>query len=137
MGFRAKFTTALDLRAHRPNEWVLLQPLRYWAASGVAYGVPAGFVTDLASIPRPARVLFSPNGSSRRPAVLHDWLYCSRIVDRRRADDLFREALGVEGVGWITRQTLWAAVRMGGWVYWNRRTHGLDQEDFAESTDDA
>lgn len=127
------FLTPLDLRAAGPDEWVLLASLRYQPGTGQVIVAPAGFVTDLASIPRPARALISPNGASRRAAVLHDWLYCYRRYTRQQADALFLEALQAEGVGWVTRRAMWAAVRAGGWVYWNRRQDGLGPEDFADA----
>ena len=127
-----RFESSLDLRATSPDQWVLLQALRYQPVEGRPIVVPAGFVTDLASIPRPARALISPNGASRRAAVLHDWLYCLRAGTRSEADALFLEALEAEGVGWITRRTMWLAVRAGGWVYWNRRVDGLNGDDFTD-----
>jgi len=128
-----QFLTTLDVRAMpTPDEWVLLAPLRYQPATGRPVTVPAGFVTDLASIPRPARALVSPNGTSRRAAVLHDWLYCLRAGARAEADALFLEALEADGVGWFTRRVMWLAVRAGGWVYWGRRADGLTGDDFTD-----
>ena len=66
----------------------------------------------------------------RRPAVLHDWLYCLKTGSRADADQLFLEALKAEGVGWAARWSMYTGVRAGGWVYWNRR-QGLELDDFA------
>lgn len=123
------FLSSLDLRAHEPGEWVLLSQLVYRAADGWKHQVPQYFITDLASIPRLARPAIDRNGRSRRPAVLHDWLYCLHESTRSQADELFLEALEAEGVGWFTRRTMWLAVRAWGWRYWNART-GVTHEDF-------
>lgn len=125
------FLTQLDLRAYQPNEWLVINPLQYRSISGALYTVPAGFVTDLASIPAMVRVIISPNGPSRRAAVLHDWLYCLHAGTRQEADALFLEALEAEGVNWVVRHTMWVAVRSGGWMYWRNR-NGVTSDDFAD-----
>lgn len=126
------FLTPLDLRAYKPDEWVLLSALSYKAEDGARYCVPAGFITDLASIPQVLRGLYHQTGKSRRAAVLHDFLYCIQLSTRAEADALFLEALKSEGVGVLVRWSMWAGVRAGGWVYWNKRAagEGLDNSDF-------
>lgn len=124
------FSGPLDLRAHLPGEWLLLSSVAYSARDGRQITVPAGFITDLASIPPLLRPVFDPADASRLPAVLHDWLYCSQQMTRAQADGLFLEALERSGVGFVRRWAMYAGVRAGGWLYWNRRD-GLTQEDFA------
>lgn len=124
------FDGPLDLRVWVPGEWVVLGDVNYTALDGSRFTIPRTFITDLASIPRPAQAIFAIDDATRMPAVLHDWLYCSRLVERDRADDLLREALARAGVNWVKRQTIWSAVRAGGWVYFNRRD-GIAGEDFA------
>lgn len=125
------FLKPLDLRAYRPGEWVVLSVLIYVALNALRYTVPRGFITDLASIPRLLRGLYSQTGLSRRAAVLHDYLYCLQCTTRAEADALFLEALAAEGVGWFTRYSMFLAVRSGGWVYWNRRAENcIDAGDF-------
>jgi len=137
------FIGELDVRAYRghDDEWVVLSDM-WWrdAAFAVALGapelaeikVPRGFVTDLASIPRPLRGLLDVNGPSRRAAPLHDYLYCSQPCLRAQADALFHFALATEGVGLIDRNIYYAGVRGGGWYYWNKRLRDphLRAEDF-------
>lgn len=49
---------------------------RIWPGEGESVIlVPAGFVTDFASIPWGVRNLFPPNGPWARPAIIHDLLY--------------------------------------------------------------
>lgn len=127
----ARFETPLDLRAHVPGEWVVLSLLQYRSANGRLYRVPPRFITDLASLPGIVQPAIDRNGKSRRPAVLHDFLYCLHQDTREQADALFLEALQAEGIGWATRHVMWLAVRAWGWRYWNKRD-GMTEEDFAD-----
>lgn len=111
------FTTPLRLEATRPGHWVLLSDLR-WEGDDFAHVVPAGFETDLASVPRLFRWALNRNGASRRPAVLHDHLYATQVVSRARADEIFRQALQAEGVIAPGIALYWLGVRVGGWVAW-------------------
>lgn len=77
--------------------------------------VPAGFVTDFASIPRALWNLFPPMGRYGKAAVVHDFLYRCTDVDRATCDRVFLEAMETLGVGWFTRRTMWLAVRAFGW----------------------
>ena len=131
------FTTPLDLRVYDDREWIVLHDLE-WKSETAHVIVPRGFITDLASIPRPLRGLLDVTGPSRQPAVLHDYLYCRQAdaagnpVTRRWADDLFRIALAERGVSGPTRNVYWAGVRLGGWRYWGKRgSDPLNPDDFA------
>ena len=126
------FDAPLDLRAYTPDEWVVLNALTYRARDLRAFIVHKGFITDLASIPRLLRPVLDSNGKSRRPAVLHDSLYCRQLTRRADADLLFLEALELEGVGWAERTALYLGVRSFGWLYWRKRSAGLTPDDFAE-----
>lgn len=134
-----RFVTKLKVTDHLPNEWRLLASLIYYTSDKYchAIAVPKGFITDLASIPAALRMIFNPNGESRKAAVLHDWLYCSRIYPRMEADAIFREALLVCGVSAPVAWAMWAGVRAGGWLYYNRRKQKpLGADDFAEDVED-
>lgn len=126
------FVTRLSLEEHLqggesvPGEWVLLKNLAYIAKDGRRFVVPRGFVTDLASIPKVLRNVLDVNDKHRRAAVLHDYLYVTQQVTRAEADALFLEAMGVVGVEAPKRYIMWAAVRTGGWIYWNKRARDKD-----------
>lgn len=111
------FISTLDVRHVGPNRFELLNAL-VWATADHVIEVPAGFVTDLASVPRLARPFLDINGRSAKPAVLHDWLYTSQTMPRGDADALFLEALRAEGVRLAGPWIYWAGVRVGGWVAW-------------------
>jgi hypothetical protein len=71
--------------------------------------VPAGFPTDLCSLPPIARPFIPIAGRMAKPALLHDWLLEQGDA---RAADVFAEALAVAGVGQSLRWIMVAAVRV-------------------------
>lgn len=80
--------------------------------------VPAGFQTDLASVPRLPIIYLLAGGTSTEAAVVHDWLYSSHQVTRSMADAVLREASAVTGVPAWRRWMVWAGVRIGGASHW-------------------
>lgn len=77
--------------------------------------VPAGFITDFASIPRVLWNILPPTGKYTKAAVLHDWLYrTTNLATRKQADDVLLEAMKVCGVSWWQRVAIYSGVRVGG-----------------------
>ncbi len=124
------FPAPLDLR-HMPGSFYLtLNPFPYKGARD-EWTVPAGFHTDLTSVPRPFRWLIDVGGDHAPAAVLHDYLTRpqDRTVElsrgtsttRRRppvprsdADGVFRRILHRDlGVSAPRRWLMWAGVRVG------------------------
>lgn len=115
---KGKFSTPLDLRATNPGEWQLLSPLVYTSNAGDIYIVPAGMITDLASIPKLLRPAIDRNGLSRPAAVLHDYLYLIGSLSRKQADKLFLEALLSCGVSsFVAKGMYWSVRAFGGGRY--------------------
>ncbi len=107
------FPAPLDLR-HMPGSFKLtLNPFPYFGARD-AWTVPAGFRTDLTSVPRLFRWLIDVDGDHAPAAVLHDYL-CRwpAPVDRSDADGVFRRVLYELGVSAPRRWFMWAGVRVG------------------------
>lgn len=95
---------------------VVLDPLLYVDAKGRSWTVPAGFVTDGASIPRELWSLIgSPfTGRYRVAAIFHDAAYCALGVAKDDADCMLREAAIELGCpGWVA-DALYEGVRLGG-----------------------
>lgn len=97
---------------------------------GALVTVPAGYVTDFASVPKIPLAWLAAGGTAYEAAVIHDWLYTvhsdnGKPITRAQADAVFREAIGVSedsnAPGWL----MWLAVRMGGWRSW--AAQGPDQ----------
>jgi hypothetical protein len=104
--------------------WILERPLHYYSKlTNVEYEVPVGFVTDFATVPRWAVIYLLTANTGHRAALLHDYLYRLKLVKRRCADAIFFEALVVDGEPLWRCYLMWAGVRLGGWVAWNRKKH--------------
>jgi len=102
--------------------------------SGDRITVPAGFVTDFASIPWILwRLLlwWLPYWAKySKAAVLHDWLYrakeiMGKLITRKKADKIFLESMLVEWRHhWSGRAIAYVeywAVRLFGWPAWHWR----------------
>jgi hypothetical protein len=114
------------------GKWMLVRPLHYRSVAGELIIIPAGFLTDLASIPRAFHWLIPVNGKHRAPAILHDYLFVVQDRPRADVDALFLEAMAGAGVRWTQRTAMYAAVRLGGWVPWqhNTRSQAGNREAF-------
>lgn len=80
--------------------------------------VPAGFVSDLASVPRVPGVFDLLGDRFHRAAYVHDWLYTAHPVDRETADRVLREAILASGGSVEQADAYFAGVRLGGWRRW-------------------
>jgi hypothetical protein len=98
--------------------------------------VPAGFVTDGASVPRIFWSILYPFGSYFPAALIHDYLYSKasdhltavKKIYRKEADLIFLQAMKDVGVGWLTRRTIYRAVRIGGWKGYKKTPIGMDMK---------
>ena len=110
-----------DLTVRRASDqlWEVVQPLVYRARRDT-FVVPAGFLTDFASVPRLAVWLFPRFGRYTLAAVLHDWLVtdglAGGVVSPRDADGLFRRVLRESDVPPVRRWLMWTGVRWGALV---------------------
>jgi hypothetical protein len=82
------------------------------------YEVPDGFLTDGASIPRLFWSILYPFGPYFPAALPHDYFYSPESdhlnLTRKQADLIFLQAMKDVGVDWLTRHTIYRAVRIGG-----------------------
>lgn len=116
---RERFPDELRLRKLNARNWQVVSPYRFHSRIIGTVTVPAGTVTDLASIPFFARCFVATDGEWTKPAVVHDFLYgpnARPAVSRRYADRAFHEAMTERGVSPILRTVIYLAVRLGGWV---------------------
>lgn len=122
-----RFTDLLILGTFRgehlyDDEWRLTHPLTYsWrlereGRAVVRYEVivPAGFQTDRSSIPRIFRSIIPRDGPHNLASILHDYLYETRMVSRKYADDLFFSFMTYCGTGNLRRWIMWGVVRAFG-----------------------
>ena len=117
-------------RALGDNYFKVTKSFRFYLSekqSDVWGYVPAGFLTDGASVPKPFWWLIPPWGPYGQAAVLHDIL-CETLtmfrkelpyqITRKQADELFYDAMKVAQVNLVVRSVMFAAVRawsMFGW----------------------
>lgn len=106
------------------GQWQLVEPLVYEAFDGKTYTVEPGFQSDFASVPRAPFSYWLTGNTAHRPAVLHDWLCRTDLVDREYADNLFFEAMLSVGVPRWRAQAMHLAVRSYS-EYLEGKKHGL------------
>lgn len=99
----------------RRGEWFLADPWR-WRE----FTIPQGYSTDLDSIPHIPGIHAIFKGRTRVAALLHDYLYSTGKVSRKRADELFLELMKEERVHRVYRELIYSTIRAFGWYRWNQ-----------------
>jgi hypothetical protein len=94
-------------------------PDRQQDKGAVPVVVPRGFVTDLASIPRPFWSIAAPTGKHGQAAIFHDWLYWQQAVERDVADHTFGQIMKDLNVPAALRSVIVNAVKMFGGSSWD------------------
>ena len=107
------FITDLTVTERSAGKWELTNDLVYQGKIET-FTIPAGFVTDFASVPRLFTWLVPSTGEYTKCAVLHDWLLETKAVSRCDADGIFRRTMREMGVAILRRRVMWAAVRVAG-----------------------
>lgn len=131
-GTMSKFTTPAILEMLDDYKWRLVERFAYYTELphsrlraeivgdadqmriGFFIDVPAGYETDLASVPRCLWMIFPPHGRYAKAAIVHDYLYSQAIGTKAFADNVFNEAMVVLGVPKWRRLTMYWAVRCFG-----------------------
>ena len=117
------------------HTWRLLADFAWRFRDGLVVVVPADFVSDKHSVPRPFWSLVPPHIYGRS-AIFHDWAYYRtgilrtfrdernqpvvKRMTRKECDLRYREMLADAGAGIVLRNTMYRAVRAGGWVAWRK-----------------
>ena len=116
----------VDVRQVTDDGWITLHELLYHATRE-DFTVPLHQPTDFASVPREF-VWFIPRyGRYTKAAILHDYLCRERVghgLERIEADAILRQAMREEGVSFMRRWIMWAAVR------WGALTKAADRKDW-------
>ena len=123
---RVEFISGPLLEPQEDEWWLVATPFEV-RIDGTPYAVPAGFRTDLDSVPRLPLVYWMAKGRAKKSAVLHDWLYAIQ-VPREWADKVMRAAMVTEGVGQPYRAMIYGAVRAFGEESYMKRKKPNDQD---------
>ena len=110
--------------------WELLEDFEFFGQV-----VKAGRITDFGSIPKFAKWFVDPVGILRPAFLIHDDLYnhLGKVVingnevkvTRLESDLRFLDIMVYIGTSLIKRNAVFQAVRLGGWVGWNRKKKEL------------
>jgi len=101
--------------------WRLLAPLVYESdVAATTIEVPAGFITDFASVPRVPLVFDWLGDRGNLAATVHDFLYTApHPFTRAIADAVLREALIAQGVAHEEAEAIYLGVHEFGGLYWD------------------
>jgi hypothetical protein len=116
------------------KRWVIRKEFFYFLKEdeGDKVSVPAGFVTDFASIPRYFWKALPRWGKYGNAAVVHDYLYATGLRKRKECDEIFLEAMSVLDVPLWKRYAMFYAVRWFGWIGYGSGGRFLEVSDEKE-----
>lgn len=122
---KSEFLTELKTELRGERIHILLSDLVYYSALlDAIITVPAGFETDLASVPRVPIIFTLWGDRAHREGVLHDGVYCVDFypkISYSEANKVFLEAMKSRGVpAWI-RYPMYSTVCMFGWKFFRKR----------------
>lgn len=96
------------------KQWRLLAPFSYLDPDHGLIEVPAGEVTDFASVPRLPLTFALLGQYGHAAAALHDHLYATGWLPRAAADRVLLNALRSSGIARWRAWLMWVGVRIGG-----------------------
>ncbi|HAE9564325.1 TPA_asm: DUF1353 domain-containing protein [Salmonella enterica subsp. enterica serovar Montevideo] len=112
----SKFTTPAIPEMPGHYNWRVYELFEFYLSDGNSdiISVPAGFITDLATIPRIFRALLPPDGKYTKAAIIHDWMYDNALRTKKEAAKIFLDGMTVLGVPKWKRLVMYQAVRIFG-----------------------
>ncbi|ANY16598.1 hypothetical protein AW878_02865 [Bordetella pseudohinzii] len=96
-----------------PPVFMTSHALRFSADAVNSMSVPAGFLTDLASIPKMLWWWQSPHEDTLAPAILHDYLYWEQPCSRDEADAVMYVSMIQVGMKKSTADRIYQGIRTG------------------------
>jgi hypothetical protein len=132
------FRGRLHLAHLRGRYWEVLTDFTFIDPLDNTYTVPAGFVTDGASVPRAIWWLYPPlGGAYDEAAAIHDYLYAHAEyftgddhghLSRGQADQVMRWAMEAKHLRGTAVVTIYRSLRLGGWIAWRRHRKARAKE---------
>lgn len=118
--------------------WILTGDATWYDKDLGFVTVPAGFMTDFASIPFMFRWWQTGStGPQRIASYFHDYMYAEQVGGKREADRVFREVMqAARPAGgkvrnfrsYLKRNIMWAALRVGGIFAWRSNGKNLAEK---------
>lgn len=143
MSFLGEVDLSPIKETNRRTVWKVVKSFSYFSERhNIIIGIPAGFLTDLASVPRIPIAWLLAGGTANAAAVVHDYLYHNKALVRaeteeigKRAsrkwiareicDDIFLQAMIDTRVPAWRRELIFFAVRSFGWLAYRKSKEGL------------
>ncbi|EDV0418050.1 DUF1353 domain-containing protein [Salmonella enterica subsp. enterica] len=112
----SRFTTPAILEMLGHYNWRVYKPFAFYLSDDESdvIEVPAGFITDLATIPHIFWILLPPDGKYAKAAIIHDYMYATALRTKKEADKIFLDGMTVLGVPRWKRTIMYYAVRIFG-----------------------
>ena len=108
--------------ANPEGNWTIFQSFK-WIGRFTEVEIPAGMITDFASIPRAFWPVLPPYGKHSLAAIVHDCLYLTRGMEGRfsryQCDLEFEFAMRLSEVNPVKRAIMFRAVRMFSTARWD------------------
>jgi len=97
--------------------WITLTKIEF-TVDLVRYTIPAGFVTDFASIPKFSRVTINRIGKAVMAYVIHDWLRTDKgqLMKTKKCDKVLYILSIQLGESWYTSNKVYYSLRGFGWT---------------------
>jgi hypothetical protein len=127
----SQFTKPLIVKLVGKNLWEVVEPFEYHVGSypsDEVITVPAGKVTDFASVPRIFWWIISPIDTHAKAAVVHDYCYGVNYKSKDYSDRIFSEGLQVLGVKHWKILIMYWCVKYFAWISWYKAKRRLDRQ---------
>lgn len=118
---RKSLGAPVNLLRFADGVYVLTKPIAWSPDPGQPHKrveVPAGFVTDFASTPRPFWSIVRPESEYAYAAIVHDYLYWTQDRPKEESDEIFKLVMKDLGIEATTIAAVNAAARFGGNEAW-------------------
>ncbi|SUF28882.1 Uncharacterized protein y4iH Flags: Precursor [Salmonella enterica] len=107
------FTTPAILEMPGHYLWRVHESFEFYLSddNSDVISVPAGFVTDLATVPCIFWSVMPPDGKYAKAAIIHDYLYDNALRTKKEANLIFLDGMTVPGAPKWKRIEMYLAVR--------------------------
>ena len=121
----SSFTTPLIVESMDDSrKWKLIEPFEFYLITKGkkehTIVVPAGFITNFASIPRIFWSVLPPYDKYGKAAVIHDYCYYYHLFPRKKCDQIFKAGMKVLNVPKWKMSVIYHVVRLFGKSHYNK-----------------